>query len=152
MPARSTQARTGRAASSGIFRRFLFRFSEKNLRLVIRFVELSRTVEECGTLGNVIGKESSLMAELESQQTTAGFPSKPAPRGDASGIGALSAPLAQTPSDSDEDRPVGGISVIPIPRREIARLQGTLPFSGLPRHKPTIVFDTSRQSRDTDDE
>ena len=92
------------------------------------------------------------MAELESQQTTTEFPGKPAPHGDANGIGAFSAPLAQTPSDSDDDRPVGGISVIPIPRREIARLQGTLRLSGLPRHKPTIVFDASRQFRDTDDE
>jgi hypothetical protein len=92
------------------------------------------------------------MAELESQQTTTGIPGRADPDGDANGIGAFEAPLAQTPGDSDDDRPAGGISVIPIPRREIARLQGTLRLSGLPRHKPTIVFDASRQRRDTDDE
>ncbi len=80
------------------------------------------------------------MAELESQQTPAGFLGKPAPHGDANETGAISASLARTASDSDDERPVGGISVIPIPRREIARLQGTLRLSGLPRHKPTIVF------------
>jgi hypothetical protein len=92
------------------------------------------------------------MAELESQQTTTEFPGKPAHRGDANGIGPSSAPLAPTPSDTEDDRPVGGISVIPIPRREIARLQGTLRLNGLPRHKPTIVFDASRPFRDTEDE
>ena len=97
-------------------------------------------------------KEGSLMAELESQQTTPGFRGELAPHGDANGIVPLSAPLAQTPSDPDDDRPVGGISIIPIPRREIARLHGTLRLSQLPRHKPTIVFDTGRQLRDSDDE
>jgi hypothetical protein len=92
------------------------------------------------------------MAEVESQQTTTGFPGKPADRGDANGVGPFSAPRAPTPSDTDDDRPVGGISVIPIPRREIARLQGTLRLSGLPRHKPTIVFDASRPLRDPEDE
>ena len=48
------------------------------------------------------------MAELESQQTTAVFPGKPAPLGDANRAGAFSTPLAQTPRDSDDDRPVGG--------------------------------------------
>ena len=92
------------------------------------------------------------MAELESQHATTELPDKPAPHGDAKGIGFFSAHPAQTPSDSDDDRPAGGISVIPIPSREIARLQGTLRLSGLPRHKPTIVFDASREFRDTGDE
>jgi hypothetical protein len=46
----------------------------------------------------------------------------------------------------------GGISVISIPRREVARLRGVLRLSELPRHKPTIVFDSCRQTRDTEDE
>jgi hypothetical protein len=92
------------------------------------------------------------MAELESQQATTEFPGKPAPHGDAEGIGTLSGAEAQTPSDPAQDRPAGGLSVIPIPRREIARLQGTLRLTGLPRHKPTIVFDASREFRDTGDE
>ncbi len=92
------------------------------------------------------------MAELESQQPTAGFQGKPAGHGDPNGIGAFSASLAQSPSDSDEDRPVRGISVISIPRRAIARLIGTLRLSELPRHKPTIVFDSGRQFQDSDDE
>src|SRR5262245_58038243 len=99
-----------------------------------------------------MGKERSLMAEFESQQTTTEFQGELPPHGDADGIEPLSAPLAQAPSDFDDDRPVGGISVIPIPRREIARLHGTLRLSDLPRHKPTIVFDTGRQFRDSDDE
>jgi hypothetical protein len=92
------------------------------------------------------------MAEPDSQQITTGFLSDPAPHGDADAIGAFPAPPAQAPSDPDDERPVGGISVIPIPRREIARLEGTLPLSGLPRHKPTIVFDAGQRSRDDDDE
>jgi hypothetical protein len=92
------------------------------------------------------------MAERESRQTTAEFAGKPAPHGDGNGIEACSAHPAQTPSDSDDDRPIGGVSVIPIPRREIARLQGTLRLSDLPRHKPTIVFDPGRPFRDSDDE
>ena len=92
------------------------------------------------------------MAELEIRQTTTEFPSHPAPHSDAGGIVALTGPLVPIPDDSDDDRPVGGISVIPIPRREIARLKGTLRSSGLPRHKPAIVFDASRPSRDDDDE
>jgi hypothetical protein len=66
-------------------------------------------------------------------------------------MGAL-LPLAGTSGDPAEDRPVGRISVIPIPRREIARLGGTLRLSGLPRHRPTIVFGASRPARDADDE
>jgi hypothetical protein len=92
------------------------------------------------------------MAELESQQATTESQGKPAPCGDENGVAAFSAHLAQTPIDSDDDRPVRGISVIPIPRREIARLQGTLRLRELPRHKPTIVFDPGRQFRDIDDE
>ena len=92
------------------------------------------------------------MAEIESRQTTPEFPVEHAPHGDANGTGACLLSLAQTPGDLDDDRPVGGISVIPMPRREIARLEGTLRLSGLPRHKPTIVFDASRQFRASDDE
>lgn len=92
------------------------------------------------------------MAELESQQTTTKFQGRPAPHGNPNSIGASSAHLAQSPSDSDDDHPVRGISVIPIPRREIARLKGTLRLSELPRHKPTIVFDAGRQFQDADDE
>jgi hypothetical protein len=91
------------------------------------------------------------MSERESQQATAEFAGSPASHGDVGGIGAPSAPLAEVPIDAD-DRPAGGISVVPIPRREIARLEGTLRLSELPRHKPTIVFDASRPTRDTDDE
>jgi hypothetical protein len=92
------------------------------------------------------------MAERESQQTTTESQGKPAPHGDLNGIGAVSAHLAQGPTDFGDDRPVHGISVIPIPRREIARLKGTLRLSELPRHKPTIVFDAGRQFRDAADE
>ena len=69
------------------------------------------------------------MAEIESRQTTTGFPAELVPHGDANGTGAFSHSLAQTPGDPDDDRPVGGISVIPVPRREIARLEGTLRLS-----------------------
>ena len=93
------------------------------------------------------------MAELESQQTPAGFLGKPAPHGDANGAGVFSTPPAQVSGRSwDDDRPVGGIPVIPIPKREIAHLQGTLRLSELPRHKPTIIFAARRQFRDADDE
>jgi len=92
------------------------------------------------------------MAELESQQATTELPGKPALHGDEKGTGVFSAHPAQTPSDSDDERPAGGISVIPIPSRQIAHLQGTLRLGGLPRHKPTIVFDASREFRDTGDE
>jgi hypothetical protein len=91
------------------------------------------------------------MSERESQRATAEFARSPASHGDVGGIGAFSAPLAEVPSDPD-GRPAGGISVVPIPRREIARLEGTLRLSELPRHKPAIVFDASRPARDTDDE
>jgi hypothetical protein len=91
------------------------------------------------------------MADLENQQTTTEFQGKPSPHGDPNGIGACSAKLARSPSDSDDDRPVRGISVIPMPRREIARLKGTLRLSELPRHKPIIV-DSGRQFRDAGDE
>jgi hypothetical protein len=92
------------------------------------------------------------VAELEIRQTTTEFPGHPAPHSDAGGIGTFSVPLVPIPDDSDDDRPVGGISVIPVPRREIARLKGTLRLSGLPRHKPAIVLDASPASRDDDDE
>jgi hypothetical protein len=92
------------------------------------------------------------MPELENQHTPLGFEAKPTPRGDTNGIEVSSAHQAERPSDADEDHPVRGISVIPIPRREIARLRGTLRLGELPRHKPTIVFDTGRQHRDGDDE
>ncbi len=92
------------------------------------------------------------MAEPDSQQITTGFPGDPVPHGDADGIGAFPAPPTRGPGDPDDERPVGGISVISIPRREIARLEGTLRLSGLPRHKPTIVFDAGQRSRDVDDE
>jgi hypothetical protein len=92
------------------------------------------------------------MPELEIQPTGTGFSGKSTPEDDANGIGAVSAPRTQTSSDSDDDRPVRGVSVIPIPRREIARLKGTLRLSELPRHKPIIVFDAGRQFRDIDNE
>jgi hypothetical protein len=92
------------------------------------------------------------MAELEGQQVTTGLPGGPAQHGDANGIGVFSAPPAETPGDPDDERPVGGISVISIPKREIARLEGTLRLGELPRRKPTIVFDAKRSSRDADDE
>ncbi len=92
------------------------------------------------------------MAEQENQQIVTECPGNPAPHGDVNGLGAFSVPLTQIPGNSDDDRAVGGISVIPVPRREIARLNGTLRLSGLPRHKPTIVFDAGRPARDTDDE
>jgi hypothetical protein len=97
-------------------------------------------------------KGAIFMAEVESQQTTTEFQDKPAPHGDPNGIGVVLAQLAQSPSDLDDDRPARGISVIPIPRREIARLQGTFRLSELPRHKPTISFDAGRQFRDALDE
>jgi len=84
------------------------------------------------------------MAERESQQTTTDFPGGPAAHGDANGTGAFSGLPSPTPNDSDDVRPVGGISVVPIQRRELARLQGTFRSNGLPRHKPTIVFDASQ--------
>jgi hypothetical protein len=92
------------------------------------------------------------MAKLEGQSTATDLPGHPAFHGDADEIGAFPAHPARTPCDPDEDRPVGGISVIPIPRREVARLQGTLRLNGLPRHKPTIVFGASRPPRDADDD
>jgi hypothetical protein len=92
------------------------------------------------------------MAEPDSQQIPTGFLSDPVPHSDANGIGAFPAPPAPGPGDADDERPVGGISVIPIPRREIARLEGTLLLSGLGRHKPTIVFGAGQRSRDADDE
>jgi hypothetical protein len=90
------------------------------------------------------------MAQLESQDRTAQFPVKPLPHEETGEIGAFSAPLP--PPSETHNQPGGGLSIIPVPRREIARLQGTLRLSGLPRHKPTIVFDTSRRLQDTDDE
>jgi hypothetical protein len=92
------------------------------------------------------------MAEPDSQQMTTGFLGDPVPHGDADRIEAFPAPPAQDPSDPDDERPVGGISVISIPRREIARLEGTFRLSGLRRHKPTIVFDAGQRSRGVDDE
>jgi hypothetical protein len=94
------------------------------------------------------------MAELESQHATTELQGEPAPQDDASGIGAFSAPMGQASSDFDDDRPVRGISVIPIPRREIARLQGTLRLGELPRHRPTVIFDfdAGGRLRDADDE
>ena len=92
------------------------------------------------------------MAKLEGQSTATDFPGHPAFHGDADEIGAFPAHLARTPCDPDEDRPAGGISVIPISRREVASLQGTLRLNGLPRHKPTIVFGADRPPRDADDE
>lgn len=90
------------------------------------------------------------MAERENQPTTADFPRKPVPHGET--IAASSITLVEIPSDVETDRPVRGVSVIPIARREIARLEGTLRLNELPRHKPTIVFVTGRQFRDTVDE
>jgi hypothetical protein len=92
------------------------------------------------------------MAGPDSQQIPAGFLSNPAPRGDANGIEAFPAPPTPESGDPDDERPVGGISVISIPRRKIARLEGTLRLSGLRRHKPTIAFDAGQRSRDADDE
>jgi hypothetical protein len=92
------------------------------------------------------------MPELESQHTPLVVEAKPTSCGDTNGIEVSSAQRAERPGDVDEDRPVRGISVIPIPTREIARLRGTLRLDELPRHKPTIVFDTGRQHRDADDE
>src|SRR5260370_447052 len=54
---------------------------------------------ECDILNTTIGKERSLMAELESQQTTTGFPGKPGPQRDAKGIGAFSPSPTQAASD-----------------------------------------------------
>jgi hypothetical protein len=92
------------------------------------------------------------MAEQESQPIVAGSPGHLTPHSGADVLGGLSVPLAPISAHSDDDRPVGGISVIPMPRREIARLKGTLRLTGLPRHKPTIVFDANRPPRDADDE
>ncbi len=91
------------------------------------------------------------MTERESHQATTEFAGHPASYGGVGGIGAFSAPPTEAPSDPD-DRPAGGISVVPIPRREIARLEGNLQLSQLPRHKPAIVFDAGRLDRDADDE
>ena len=91
------------------------------------------------------------MTERESHQATAEFAGDPASYGGVGGIGVLPAPPAEAPSDPD-DRTAGGISVVPVPRREIARLEGNLPLSQLPRHKPAIVFDVGRLDRDADDE
>ena len=92
------------------------------------------------------------MAEQQSQPIVTEYPGDAAPDGGVNGLGASSVPLTPILGYSDDDRPAGGISVIPMPRREIARLTGTLRLSGLPRHKPTIVFGASQQSRDMDDE
>jgi len=92
------------------------------------------------------------MAELESQQTTTEFQGEPAPEGDQNGVGAFSAHLAQSPSDFDDDRPVRGISVVAIPRRQVAHLKGTFRLGELPRHKPTINFDAGRRLRESIDE
>jgi hypothetical protein len=92
------------------------------------------------------------MPELESQQTAVGFEVKATARGDTNDIKIPSAPLAEGLGDVAEGDPVRGISVIPIPRREIAHLRGTFRLSELPRHKPTVVFDTGRQFRDAGDE
>lgn len=92
------------------------------------------------------------MTDPESQQTVAGCPGDPTPHGAGDGFGIVSAPPVRIPDDPDEDRPVGGISVVPMPRREIARLRGTLRLGGLPRHRPTIVFDAARPPGDADDE
>ena len=50
--------------------------------------------------------------------------------------------ISDASTNTDDVRPVGGISVIPIPKHEIARLHGILRLSELPRHKPTIVSKT----------
>jgi hypothetical protein len=106
----------------------------------------------CGTLRAAIREEWSFMAELENQQRPAEFPGNPAAHGDIKRIAGCSDNGAHNPNDSDDSRPAGRISVISIPRREIARLQGILRLSGLPRHKPTVVFDASRERGDTGDE
>jgi hypothetical protein len=92
------------------------------------------------------------MAEQESQQIVTGCPGNLTAHSGADALGGLSVPVTPISAHSDDDRPVGGISVIPIPRREIAHLKGTLRLTALPRHKPTIVFDANRPSQDADDE
>jgi hypothetical protein len=71
---------------------------------------------------------------------------------DRGGIRAAAGRLADTRSDPDDDSPVRGISIIPIPRRAIARLHGTLRLNELPRHKSTIDVDTNRQFADIQNE
>ncbi len=92
------------------------------------------------------------MAELKSQQTTAPVAENTDPCGVAGSLAALVEPATRDLTDSENNRPARGISIIPIPRREIARLQGTVRLSELPRRKPTIVFDSSRQTGDAPDE
>jgi len=92
------------------------------------------------------------MSVLDNQPPTSRIPREPASESDANGISPPLARRQQALGDSDDDRPVGNISVIAIPRREIARLSGTLRLSELPRHRPTIVFDGSRPIADPEDE
>lgn len=92
------------------------------------------------------------MVELESQETTTDFQAKPCHDTGLNSVGAAPASPAEPPSELDDDRPLRGISIIPIPRREIARLKGTIRLDELPRHKPTIVFDARQQFRDAVDE
>ncbi len=91
------------------------------------------------------------MPQRESHQSAADFVGNPASLGGATEMGAFSVPTAEAPSDVD-DRRAGGISVVPVPRREIARLEGTLRLDQLPRHRPAIVFDGRRPDGDTDDD
>ena len=92
------------------------------------------------------------MPELESQHTPLGVEAKPTPCGDTNGIEVSAAHRAEAPAMPTRTVRFTGSRGIPIPTREIAYLRGTLRLDELPRHKPTIVFDTGRQHRDADDE
>lgn len=91
------------------------------------------------------------MSQRENHQSAADFVGNPASYSSATEMGAFSAPPAEAPIDVD-DRRAGGISVVPVPRREIARLEGTLRLDQLPRHRPSIIFDGRRSDGDPDDE
>ena len=84
------------------------------------------------------------MAELKRQLTTSPIAENIDPCGVAGVLGAVLEPATRDSTDLDNDRPARGVSIIPIPRREIARLQGTVRLNELPHRKPTIVFDSSR--------
>jgi hypothetical protein len=92
------------------------------------------------------------MAELERKSIPPEYQETPGPHGATNGLTPSSHRSVEATEGADEDRPFRGVHALRIPRPVIARLTGTLRLSELPRHKPTIVFDTGRQSRDAGDE
>ena len=84
------------------------------------------------------------MAELE-HQTFPKDQNNISPPLDSEEVGHLSSELPQSLPD-DDDHTRHGISVIPIPRKVIASLKGTLRIGELPRHKPTVISTRSSSS------